>query len=356
MTENLNAWMRAIALTGGVWLVGLLFTRLLLKWLIRWSRRTSLELDDIILKSFRPHIPIWFLAVGVTIGVRYAPLAPGSVQVVDQVMRGILAISIALGSASLVVGLLEGRLYPGASTLPQAPVNTLIRRIVYLVFLAVAAMMILAGLGISITPLLTALGVGSLAIALALQPTLSNLFAGVQLLLARQIRVGDVIELEGGQQGVVADITMRATLVREMPDNTFVVPNSKLIEMVVRNYGLPSADHNLPINFGVSYRSDLDRVREVAAEAAAGTQRSRGGPVSDFAPVVTVRSFGASAIDLVAVLRVPHFTERGPMTDDFLRRIHRRFREEGIEIPYPQLVVHMPAKDPEPGEAANPST
>jgi small-conductance mechanosensitive channel len=337
MTDSGRAWISGIALAAAVWLVGWIVTRILLHRLRAWARRTSVGFDDLLLHSLGPQLQIWFLALGLAAGARLAPLDDDVVRIVDHVVRTVIAVSAALAAATFVIGLLRARNEPGDRA---APVNTLVQAIVYALFLALAGLTALAGLGISITPLLTALGVGSLALALALQPTLSNLFAGVHLVLGRNVRVGDVIELENGQQGVVVDIGWRSTLLREFPDNTIIVPNARMVEMVLRSFGLPDSEHNLSVPFGVAYGSDLDRVRVVAAEVAGETQRALGVTATPFAPVVLVRAFGGSAVELTAVLRVPHFVDRNPMTDDFLRRLHRRFRAEGIEIPLPQLVVH----------------
>ena len=96
--------------------------------------------------------------------------------------------------------------------------------------------MMLNAVGVSITPIITALGVGGLAMALALQDTLSNLFAGIHILAEHTIRIGDFIRLETGQEGYVEDISWRTTRIRMLPNNMVIVPNSKLAQSVVVNY------------------------------------------------------------------------------------------------------------------------
>jgi small-conductance mechanosensitive channel len=201
------------------------------------------------------------------------------------------------------------------------------------------ALVALSNLGVSVTPVLTALGVGSLAVALALQPTLTNLFAGFQITLARQVRIGDYVELEGGQAGFVQDISWRSTLIRELADNLVVVPNARLAEIIVRNFTLPDAEMSVVVPCAVAYGSNLDHVERVVIEAAREVQRSVPGAVRGFEPLVRYHTFGESSIGLSIVIRVDDIAARSVAQSEVLKRLHTRFAAEGIEIPLPQRVV-----------------
>lgn len=198
-----------------------------------------------------------------------------------------------------------------------------------------------SGISGSSAPLLAALGVGSLAIALALQPTLSNLFAGFLITLARRIRVGDFIELEGGQQGEVADIGWRSTQLRELSNNLVVVPNAKLAEVIVRNHSLPESEQAALVHVGVSYDSDLDHVEKTTLEAARQIQHEVSGAIPMFEPFIRYHTLSDSSIDFTVTLRVQTFVDRYRVTHEFIKLLHRRYREAGIEIPFPQSVVHL---------------
>jgi small-conductance mechanosensitive channel len=197
-------------------------------------------------------------------------------------------------------------------------------------------------LGISITPLITALGVGGLAVALALQDTLANLFAGIHILVEKSIRVGDFIRLETGQEGYVQDITWRTTRVRMLPNNIVVIPNSKLSQSVVTNYYLPEKRMSVLIPVGVSYQSDPDQVERILVEEAAKAVGEVPGLLGDPAPFVRfIPGFGESSLDFTLVCQVAEFTDQYPAQHELRKRIFRRFRHEGIEIPFPQRVVHV---------------
>ena len=123
---------------------------------------------------------------------------------------------------------------PGA-----VPVTTLSQNLAQLAVLILGILVGLRVIGIEVTPILTALGVGGLAVALALQDTLSNLFAGFYISVARQIRLGDYIKLNTGEEGYVTDISWRATAMRDLNNNMVIVPNAKLAQSNVTNYYLP---------------------------------------------------------------------------------------------------------------------
>ena len=111
---------------------------------------------------------------------------------------------------------------------------------------ALGALVVLNGLGVSITPMLTAMGVGGLAVALALQEPLANLFAGIVIALARQVRVGDYVKLDNGVEGYVTDFSWWSTRIRMLSNNMVLVPNAKLAQSVVTNFHLPNPDMIVP--------------------------------------------------------------------------------------------------------------
>ena len=157
-------------------------------------------------------------------------------------------------------------------------------------------------MGVAITPLLTALGVSSLAVALALQPTLTNLFAGISILLSNRIRVGDYVELDSGQAGVVTDVGWRSTLVEELAGNTFIIPNSKFAEMVLKNYNLPVSQNALAVEVKLATTVDLDRAENVAREVAKDVQRTVPGAIHDFEPGVVFKALGDTGVVLAIAL------------------------------------------------------
>jgi small-conductance mechanosensitive channel len=206
----------------------------------------------------------------------------------------------------------------------------------------IGALVLLGGLGISITPVLTALGVGGLAVALALQDTLSNFFAGLHLLIEQPIRVGDFVKLESGQEGYVADIGWRTTRIRMLPNNMVILPNSKLTQSILTNYSLPDPEIGVSIRISVPYQADPDQVEQVVLEEAKKAVGTLPGLLADPEPSVRlIPGFGPSSLDFTLAYRVRDVECQAQVEHELRKRILRRFKQVGIEMPLPQQTVYL---------------
>ncbi|HSA59202.1 MAG TPA: mechanosensitive ion channel domain-containing protein [bacterium] len=218
--------------------------------------------------------------------------------------------------------------------------STLIRVLISIGVYSIFLMFFLQTAGISITPLIASLGVGSVAIAFALQETLSSLFAGFYIVADRPIRVGDFVRLESGEEGYVESIGWRSVRIRMIPHNIVIVPNSKLAGGIVTNYSMPNRELSLMVDVGVEYSSDLEKVERIALETARQTLREAPGSVPDFEPRIRWSGFGDSSIGFTIVLRAREFIDQYEVRNDFVKRLHRRFNEEGVTIPFPIRTLH----------------
>jgi len=336
----LDSWVLALgALLGGA-LLGYLARVFGVRRLAAAFARTPTDLDDRILASARRHIPLWFLLGGAAIAARLAPIPAPLSEIAGRGCAVVFILSLAVVAANLGTDLLRRRSRSEGIT---HPVTSLSVNILRGTILALAGLLILSNLGLSITPLLTALGIGSLAVALALQPTLTNLIAGIHIALARPIRVGDFVQLETGVKGEVEDIGWRATRIRELPNNIIIVPNSRLAEMIVTNFELPAPEQAALAEVGVAYGSDMLTVERVTCEVARETLKEVQGGVTEFEPFIRYHTFGDFSINFTVILRIRQFTDRYLVLHEFMKRLKIRFDREGIEIPFPQRVVHTPA-------------
>jgi small-conductance mechanosensitive channel len=223
----------------------------------------------------------------------------------------------------------------GAAIAPALPVSSLTRHIAWGMVATVGLLVILNGLGLSITPMLTALGVGGLAVALALQEPLANFFAGLFITLAGQIRLGDYIKLDSGQEGYVVDFSWRSTRLRMLPNNLVVVPNARLAQAIVVNHHLPTQDLAVLVEVGVDYSSDLAHVERVVMETGRDVMADVPGGVPGFEPFIRYHTFGESSIDFTVILRAKEFVDQYLVKHEFIKRLHGRFAQEGIVIPFP---------------------
>lgn len=192
---------------------------------------------------------------------------------------------------------------------------------------------ILAALGISIAPLITALGVGGLAVGLALQPTLENVFSGVQVLASRQIEPGHFIRLETGEEGIVGDVTWRNTTIERPSGELVIVPNSVIGRSLVTNFSVGAPAYGMAIPVSVSYGTDLELVEHLALEVARGVIAEVEGAVRDAEPVVRFVDLMPPTVTFNTIIRVTSYSERIPVRSEFVRRFQHRLSEAGIEAP-----------------------
>ncbi len=232
------------------------------------------------------------------------------------------------------------------------PQSTIFANIVRLAVVAIGVLIALSAMGLSITPLLTALGVGGLAVALALQDTLSNLFSGLQLIGSRQIEVGQFIRLESGEEGYVEDLTWRYTAIRQLSNNLVIVPNAALATSRIVNFHQPVHEMSIYIPVGVAYGSDLDLVERVTVETATTAMAGLQDPVKDFTPLLFFHTFADSAIEFTVVLRVKEYVDQYRLKHEFIKALKARYDAEGIEIPFPQRTVSFLGPGPEMPESA----
>jgi small-conductance mechanosensitive channel len=332
-----NPWLVGLGIFISIAALGFLIRGLIVNRLASIFSRTSTDLDDMTLAAIKRHLPIWFILGGIAAGAHAMPLPESPLRIVDRFCAVGLVLSLSLAAANLGSALLDRYTRKAQATIAT---TSLAQNLFRVIVLTGALLLVLSNLGISITPLLTALGVGSLAVALALQPTLSNFFAGLHIALGRPIRVGDFVQLEGGMKGEVEDIGWRETRIRELPNNVIVVPNSRIVEMIVTNYTMPVPEQATLVQVGVAYGSDLGHVERVTCEVARQALRDVEGGVPEFEPFIRYHTFNESSIDFTVVLRVKQFVDRYLVTHEFLKRLKSRYLQEGIEIPFPQRVLH----------------
>lgn len=216
-------------------------------------------------------------------------------------------------------------------------VTTLARTAVAIVCSIPALFGLLNAFNVNIAPALTALGVGGIAVSLALKDTLANLFSGFYVSLAGNLRKGDYIRIDGGYEGWVEDIRWRITTIRTLGRNLIVLPNSRLSEAVVTNFSQPESPMSVLIPVHVSYSSDIDAVERVVLEEVRKGMGSIEGLMEEPAPVLRLNpGFGEFGLELTLVVHVARYELQFAVTDLIRRRLLNRFRREGIEIPFPR--------------------
>jgi small-conductance mechanosensitive channel len=194
-----------------------------------------------------------------------------------------------------------------------------------------------------VAPVLTALGVGGLAVALALQDTLSNVFGGFYVAVARQVQMGDYVKLNTGEEGYVTDIGWRCTTFRALANNMIIVPNAKLSQAIVTNYSLPEKWIGSGVQVTVAMDSDPDLVERVLLEIGRQGAGEIPGMRAEAEPTVAFDpGFTESGLGFSLNYQASDFASQPAVRNELRRRILRRFRAEGIVLPFParSLYVH----------------
>ena len=211
----------------------------------------------------------------------------------------------------------------------------IIRRFLSVAIYLIGGLIILDMLGISISPLLGGLGITGLAVALALQPTLSNFFSGAYVLSEGMISVGDYIELQGGPAGYVVDIGWRSTRIRTWLNNYVLIPNSKMSDTIITNYSGPDPRINTIVTCGVSYDCNLEEVNRIALEVAENVVEGSDFAVKTEKPWFGYENFNDSNVDFWIYIQAKDRIGSFMLTSELIKKLHQRFIDEGIEINYP---------------------
>ncbi len=330
-------WILPLAFLAGGILIGLVFEKTILDKLKRMSSKTKWQGDELVITSLRGMTFLWFVLAGIYSAILNIPISPSLHLIFEKILSIIFIFSVTIVVSRIAVGLVRLYSMRAEGIFPSTSIFTNFTRFIVFVL---GILIILNSLDISIAPILTALGVGGLAVALALQDTLSNFFAGVHILASRQIKPSDYVKLDTGEEGYISDITWRNTIIRTLPNNLVIVPNSKLSSAIVTNYNLPEQVIKVYIAVGVSYESDLEKVEKITAEVAKEIMKEIPGGVPELEPAVRYNAFADFSINFTVVLYAREFADQYFLKHAFIKRLHERYNREGIEIPFPIRMVY----------------
>lgn len=339
MLESISLIQYALAVA---WVAGGAVAGVVLRWVLgRLERRGGRggRVDSLLFGALRRVALVAAALVGAWVGTLSLPLTSRATTIVGGVLSGFGILLV-----TLVISSLAGEAARGyAARVSRGSESTsLIVNITRLVILTVGLLVMLQTFGVSITPLLTALGVGGLAVALALQDTLSNLFGGVHILASRKVRAGDYVALDSGEEGYVVDINWRNTSIRQLPNNVVVVPNAKLSNSILTNFHQPERELSILVDIGVSYDSDLEAVETATIDVAREVMKEVPGGVPAHEPFLRYHTFDDYSVVFTVILRAAEFVDQYLVKHEFVKRLHRRYAAEGIVIPFPIQTLMAP--------------
>ncbi len=315
---------------------------LFLKILIKKADKTDTKIDDIILHAIGK--PLYLLVI--VAGIYYAAhQTPGLDELINRYDEGykyrhfLITIFITWIVASLAKRIIRDYGYELAARTEGEMDDRIVAladmSVKYIIWL-IGIMIALSGIGIEITPIITGMGIAGLAIALAAQTVLSNVFGGVTITLDQLYRVGDRVEF-GGVYGDVYEIKPRYTKVKTLDNTIVTIPNSKVINDQIINFAVPDASVRVKIQVSVAYGTDPEKVDKIMLDIAENTPQVLKEPK----PLLRFIEYAASSQNFELLVWIKHYDDRHPVIDRILREMFKRFKEEGIKIPFNQMDVHI---------------
>lgn len=346
----LNHWPEVLVAASYViaaWVLARVARQVVRATLGRIAGRSKTTLDDQIVAGISRHLGMIIVPLGLRLGLEY--LAGAFPPLQEQVLFGwgfkVAATLVVLGWAllanALITALLDWYLHEVAHRNGAAwdeQILPVARRSASILVYFIAGTIVLSSVfGTDITGLVTTAGVASVAIALASQETLSNMISGFTVMVDRPFRIGDVIELSDGKVGEVIDIGLRSTKIRQFDGNALIIPNRDIAAQKIVNFAYPDPRRAIRETIGVSYETDVDHAKGVILDVL----RADADIMQDPAPAVHLSGFGDSALNLFVVAWVADYRIWFRTKERIQVEILRRFRAEGIQIPFPQRDVHL---------------
>ena len=312
----------------------------------RLTNQTPSGLDDVLIRAARWPVNAGIIVLGIYLSLALTLDLPEGIQTLINL--------VAQASGALLLVVLIGRLVSGAmgwlieeqEKNAQRTVDTrlllMLRRVLMVLIYGLGLLLVINTLGIPISPLIAGLGLGGVAVALAIQPTLSNLFAGTYVMTEGVVSPGDYIEMEGGIAGYVIEVGWRSTRLRTWSNTLVVVPNARFAETIITNYYEPAPPVNVYLTCGVSYSSELARVEAVSMDVMNQTLETSPHGVKEYGAYFGFDNFGESNVDFWLFVQARDRLASFELRSELVRELHRRFDEEGIVINYPVRTLQLP--------------
>jgi len=288
-------------------------------------------MDAMVAQAISTALPFWGIIIGAYGALSYVVLP----RITSNLVSSLLFVSTVIVSTWVAVRIATSITVRYGNRIGAAHgFGSMAQNMAKFVMIVLGAAVLLNGLGVQVTPIIASLGIGALAVALALQDTLSNIFAGLYILADQPVRVGDFIKLQTGEEGIVLDIGWRSTKIKTLTNNVVIIPNKKLSESTIHNYHMPEKSFILNMPVSVGYNADPAQVKKILVEEARDAAREIPQMVQDFEPVARlVPGFGEYSLNFTLTCKVKDYIDQFAVADELRRRILERFRREDIEIP-----------------------
>lgn len=338
-----NPYLRSLVILIGVFIVLKIVIFIIEKIILRATAKTKTDIDDVFVKKSSKPVTVLVLLLGLRIAIEELPLSENILNIVGNMIFSFVIISLAVVVyyfIDIVLFVAIKKTMRGEASAARQSLMSLIHSILKIVLVALVLLYILEVWGIAIGPFLAALGIVGIAIALALQPALGNIFSGVSIILDKSVKVGDLIYLDAETKGKVLRVGLRSTKILTFDNELVILPNSKLADSKIQNIGEPEPKTRVVVPFGVAYGSDIEKVKKVIMAEIKKVKHF----VSEPEPRVRFLEMADSSLNFKAYFYVDSFENRFGAIDEANTRIYNTLNKNKISIPFPQMDVHLKKK------------
>jgi len=307
----------------------------------KWTKKTTTQLDDIILSKVKG--PIFYIIVlaGIATAINFLPIPVLFKEISSKaVVSIVLVISCYLVAVFLNL-LIKTWINKRKVVVGKARNESLViisRKVLNLIIFILLIVFILSLWGVRVTGLVASLGIAGLIIGLALQNTLANIFGGIALIADGSFKIGDFIELESGETGKIIDVGLRSTRIESFDKgNEIIVPNSKLVMSKITNYGRPLIRLKMVVDIGVAYGSDIKRVKQILLNCAKKTE----GVLKNPSPYVYFMEMADFSLNFKIIFWIDSYKKRLEIQDKIISSAYEELQSQGIQIPFPTRTIYI---------------
>ncbi|MBU0760716.1 MAG: mechanosensitive ion channel domain-containing protein [Nanoarchaeota archaeon] len=338
-----NQYLRAAVVLIVLFIVFRLVLALLNKFFMKLTSKTKTDIDDILLAKASTPMSMVALFISLRFAMEEIVLSEAFSLNAERIIYSALVIAIgylifAFVDVALVVA------WKNVAKKTKVKMNDSLTSLVHgtlkIILIILVLLYVLDIWGVQIVPVLGALGVAGLAVALALQPVLANIFSGISIIMDKSVKVGDWIIMEDGTWGIIQKIGIRGTRVRTFDNDVVIIPNTKLADTPIRNVSLPETMVRKTIPFGVAYGSDIEKVKKIVLAELAKVKHA----LKDPAPSIYFLEMGSSSLNFKAFFHIDSYENGYGSVDEANTRIYNALNKAGITIPFPQMDVHLKGK------------
>ncbi len=335
-----NDYLRALVIFLGLLIALRIFASVIERVILRLVKKTKTELDDIIVK--KSSIPITIILFFITIKITLSELGISGALLTNTnsvIYSGIVIFVGYLIYVIIDVVVFEAwtKLTKNANMSAGESLASLIHGVLKVALVVLVLLYVLDIWGFEITPLLAGMGLAGLAVALALQPVLGNIFAGISMIGDKTVRVGDLVYLDATTKGEIKKIGLRSTKIKTFDSELIIIPNSKLAESKIQNVALPGPKTRVVIEFGVAYGSNIANVKKVVLKEIKSLKHA----CKDPEPIVRFLEMGDSSLKFKAYFYVDSYKDKFTSIDEANTKIYNALNKNEIGIPFPQVDVHL---------------